>query len=139
MAVAMAGVGGRAATALGMLLPAEAVPSLCGEEGFQLPHTVLAAAHGHTTAPLPGAGASTTQAGFPWAELSGGPCFPSLPPKSEQHLNPSSRCQWEQHLLLRQPWGDAAPLQEPGPAGRAQPSRQDVQPVSHWVSGCRAV
>lgn len=39
--------------------------------------------------------------------------------------------------------GDAAPLRQPGPAGRimgrAQPSRRDIEPVSHWVTVCWAV
>lgn len=41
------------------------------------------------------------------------------------------------------PAGDGPPLQELGPAGRiagrAQPSRQDIQPASHWVAVCWAV
>lgn len=63
------------------------------------------------------------------------PVSPLFPQKvSRVRWNPSSRCQREQHLLLRQPWGDAAPLQEPGPAGRAQDCRQS----SAEQAGCSA-
>ena len=61
-AATRAGGGGREASALGEA-PAEAVPSVpqpCphSDEVFLLPHTVLAAARGHPSAPLPRAGAS---------------------------------------------------------------------------------